>query len=437
MTQKEFKLSLQRGQGRALQAVRDNPAKYYKSVLWACARNLSFDTQCEGTRSWYVYQMTNCFEDKAAFVQAAVDRLETTKLWNYWQLLYLSELLFLLSEDGYSSAVSVLWDKYENLYKKLLDIKHPPKRFFWACDSFEMLSLVLAHDKTTVVKIANDIGKLYENQKVFDGSDFSWLHISKIKRFKAALKKQAKTSQDIQRYLQVSNDDELRWDGACSNPPSDEPNKPKTGLALSFWLERKADMQTILQYAKAYIDTTEPQSRADALYAFCRCPYPDDPQPIIEDTVSNCEELRNIAWEALENIRHPKVRDFALNHLKDNNGNAVIILIKNYLPKDERLLEKLIKQIPVDYMNKTGWHRIHLDVLAMTDNGIKAPTSLLKHIYHTTFCSVCREYALRQMVKRRIASVDTLKECLLDSNQDIRIYAEKLLKKRRKPNETT
>lgn len=233
----------------------------------------------------------------------------------------------------------------------------------------------------------------------------------------------------IQRYLQDCNNKELQLLEDCNAAKS---NTPKTGLALSFWLKRKADTQTILQYAKVYKETTEPQSRADALYAFSHCPYPDNPQPIIEDTTSTCETLRNIAWQVLKNIRHPKVRDFVLNNLEDNNKILISILIKNYLPQDKKLLEKLIKQIPIDLMNKTGWHRVHLDVLAMSNNGVKAPASLLQHIYETTFCSCCRENALRQMVKRRIASTDMLKECLLDSNDDIRIYSEKLLKNRQK-----
>ncbi|MEG1241614.1 MAG: hypothetical protein RSD32_01540, partial [Oscillospiraceae bacterium] len=126
------------------------------------------------------------------------------------------------------------------------------------------------------------------------------------------------------------------------------------------------------------------------------------------------------------------VREYALNHLEDNNRSVVSIFIKNYLPQDEALLEKVVKQIPIDFTGETGWHSVHLDVLNMVDDKAKAPGSLLQHIYQTTFCSCCRENALRQMVKRRIASTDILRECLLDSNADIRIYAEKLLKSREK-----
>ena len=56
--------------------------------------------------------------------------------------------------------------------------------------------------------------------------------------------------------------------------------------------------------------------------------------------------------------------------------------------------------------------------------------ALLWHIYETTYCSCCREYALLQMGKRRLLSAEILEECLLDSNDDIRKYAAKCLTRR-------
>ncbi len=63
MTKKAFKEAMLRGLGRCVWAVRQEPKKYRDLVLWACRRNIAYDAQCEGTRSWYVYTMANCYAD--------------------------------------------------------------------------------------------------------------------------------------------------------------------------------------------------------------------------------------------------------------------------------------------------------------------------------------------------------------------------------------
>ena len=57
---------------------------------------------------------------------------------------------------------------------------------------------------------------------------------------------------------------------------------------------------------------------------------------------------------------------------------------------------------------------------------------VLRLIYETTYCSNCREYALRQLGKRRALTDEIRRECLMDSNNDIRAYAKRLLAGRKK-----
>lgn len=426
MTQKEFKLSLQRGRGQALQAARDCPQKYRRLVLWACGRNLAFDAQCEGTRSWYVYQMISCFTDKTAFVQAAADGLARAKARDDWRVLYLSELLFLLWKGGESSALDAVWKKYEVIYNELLNMACSLKRRLCAKDTFEMLCLVLAYDERMAVKIADDIGKLYQNITASRKLDFSWLYSANMKQYQKALRKSAKKSKNVETYLLVSAAEECRWTQTHDAPPQ----KPKAGRALSVYLKYRADAETIRRYAKQYEAEKDLKVRADALRAFCCCPYPDDPRPILADAMSSCEELKHAAWEALGSIRHPLVREFALNHPETDQENALGILIRNYLPRDAQRLEKIVRELSVDQADKTGWHGVYLAVLAMSEDGATAPAQVLRQIYQASLCACCREYALRQMVKRRIAENDILEECLLDCNENTRRYAAQVLRRR-------
>ena len=430
MTQKEFKEGVLRGQGRCIQAAQADPYKYYNLILWACAchHELSFDAQCEGTRAWYVYQLINCFQDKLPFLEAAIRNFDRTKSDGRWKMQYLSELLYRFSRDGEDAAEKALWRKYKKLYDYLMARKRRPNSLFHERDDYEMICQVLADDNIVYIKIAEDIGKLFLEKSFYDGFDFDWLYGTKGKQYLSVLKKQAKKSEYIAKYLSKGQEYEQERENIREKHFE---NTPKKGFALSRWLKREADKDTILYYVHAYIEQSDFEARVEALTAFSRCPYPEDPLPIIEDTKSGCEKLKEMAWQALENIRHPMVREYALQNLQNDSETVLPVFIKNYQEQDATLLESIVKSINVDFDDTTGWHSVHLDVLGMIDDGLKAPATLIQHIYETTYCSCCREHAFLQMRKRRMLTNEILQECLLDSNDDIRTYANQCLKKRK------
>lgn len=424
MTPEQFKEALLKGQGRCVNAVQADPMKYRSVILWACSHEVAFDPQCEGTRAWFVYQLIDRYEDKAPFLEAVIGSLERASSTGGWKILYLAELLSHFAGDGMEAAEQALWRKYENLYHALLEDASCGK------DDFAMLCQVLADDKSAMVKIAEDIGRLYRSNDRYDGGDFDWLFADKAKRHMATLKKRARSSEDIARFLRAGEADEERFQQQSQERASD-PEKYRSGRSLSMWLRRRADRETVLEYAKRYLEQDDLKVRAEALQAFGWCPFPEDPLPIVEDTRSDHEPLPEAAWRALENIRHPVVRAFALEQVDGKPEKALPVLIANYRPQDEARLVDLVKSIPVDF-ESTIWHSIQLDVLGMEDHGLKAPVSLLRYIFESTYCSCCREYTLRQMAKRRVLDQEVLEECLLDSNYDIRTYAARCMARRRK-----
>ena len=429
MTQKQFKEALLRGQGRCIRAVRSDSAKYYSVVLWACSHTVAFDAQCEGTKAWFVYQLISCYQDKKPFLDAAIASLQKAKSDGGWEILYLAELLNYFAIDGEQTAEDALWDKYDALYCALLRKKKAPEGVFPERDDFAMICQVLADSKEAMVKIAEDIGRLFLSKEFYDGSDFAWLFDSKAKQYMGTIKKKAQKSVNIAAYLQRHEAHEEELEQGRKNR-RENPERNYSGIAFSLWLKKKADSETVLKYVNAYLTQHEPAERAEALKAFSRCPFPMDPSPIIEDAKSDFEPLRNAAWWALENIRHPAVRVFAMEQIDCDLENALPVLIRNYKTQDEAWLTERVKSIPVDFEGTTAWHGIYGDILAMEDYKLKAPPALLRHIYETTYCSFCREYTLRQMGKRRLLDQTILEECLLDSNDDIRTYAARCLKRR-------
>lgn len=427
MTQKQFKEGLFRGQGRCILAVQAEPDKYYQLVLWACSHELAFDAQFEGSRSWFVYQLIDCYEDRAPFIEAVIQSLKRTKSDGGFRMLYLTELLYFLACDGEAVAKQALQYQYEKLYTDLFKIKRRPHRIFHERDDYAMICEVLGERKKFFIKIANDIGRLYLDNSFYNCHDFDWLYDSLAKPRLSTLKKEAKKSENIAAYLRMGKIYEDEWENRKNNPIS---NRPKRSTILSLWLKRRADKATVLQYAQNYQEQSEPEARAEALTAFCRCPYPENPLPVIKDASSDCDKLKTAAWKALENIRHPLVREFAMQHLTNDSTAVLPIIITNYQPDDASLLENLLTSLPVDFNNTSGWHDIQMDILEMAHNNLKAPAALLLHIYETTYCSWCRERTLRQMAKRRMVTDEMLQECLWDCNSDIRSYARACLNRR-------
>ena len=65
MTKKEFKYRMERGLGSCIVELKRTPdkARYKDIIIWGCKHVLAYDAQCEGTRSRYLYQMIELYED--------------------------------------------------------------------------------------------------------------------------------------------------------------------------------------------------------------------------------------------------------------------------------------------------------------------------------------------------------------------------------------
>ena len=430
MTKKEFKEAMLRGLGRCVIAVRKEPEKYRDLVIWACKRNFAYDAQSEGTRSWYTYTMANAYPDKETFINTAAEALKKYRPNGSWDLLHLSEILMFFAMDGYESARKALEEKYQEVLMGMFARKHRPDRVFYELSDLEQLGLVRAVDRTSFLRIAKDFGRLYQEKKYMYDGDFAWFFSSKGGQFRKTMESAARKDEDIACFFQRESADivarEELWEQRKVNPKEN-----LTGVRLSRWMASKADKETVERYALAYREQTQPELRAVALTAFSCCPYPDDPHPIIEDTRSNCEELQNTAWRALENIRYPAVRAFALNNIANGirTPENFALLATNYVPEDEEIMEELLQEL----ITKKDWDSFHaagMDIYRAfhEGSGILHPKHLLPILYEYNPCSFCRESALVYMSKHRMLTKELLEECLYDSNDDIRRMAAKRLK---------
>lgn len=431
MTKKEFKAAMLRGLGRCVTAVQQEPEKYRELVLWACGRDISYDTQSEGTRAWYVYTMACGYPDREPFVRAAADALKKYRPRGGWDLLHLSELLVWFAGDGDTLARQAVEEKYQEILAGMFARKRRPNRVFHELSDLEQLGLVLAQDSASAIRIAGDFGRLYREKKYMLDGDFCWFFGSRGDRYQKSLERAAKKDGNIALFLERERADiaaqEEHWKQRKTLPP-----ETYTGIRLSRWLEKKAPPETVERYAAAYRQEQEPEKRALALNAFHFCPYPGDPQPVIEDTGSSCAQLQREAWRALENLRHPAVRDFALKNVEKGirTPENFALLVTNYEPRDASLLETLLREL-IAAKDWDGVHAAGMDIYRAfySDIRIPHPKHLLPLLYEFNPCSFCRESAIAYMGKHRMLTKEILEECLHDSNYDIRSYAAKRLKR--------
>ncbi len=431
MTKKEFKAAMLRGHGRCVTAVRQEPEKYRDTVLWACTKNIAYDAQCEGTRSWYVYTMASCYPDKETFINATAKALKKYRPNGGWDLLHLSEILMFFAADGYESARVALEEKYQEILSGMFARKRRPNRLFHELWNLEQLGMVLAVDRTSFLRIAKDFGRLYREKKYMYDGDFDWFFSSKGRQYRKAMESAARKDENIACFIKREQADiearEQLWQQRQAKPEEN-----LTGIRLSHWLAKKADWETVERYAYAYREQSEPEARAKALLAFIRCPYPGDPAPILEDTQSADEKLRITAWQALENLRHPAVRSFAHDNAAkgDRTFENFALLVTNYIPEDAMLLESLLRELILQ-KDLDNIHAAGLDIYRAfyKNSSIPHPKHLLPLLYEHTPCSFCRESALAYMSRHRMVAKEIWEECLYDSNEDIRRKAQRRLNK--------
>ena len=431
MDQKQFREALLRGQGRCVLAVQKAPARYARQVLWACGHPIAFDPQCEGSHAFYTYDMVCCYEDRRPFLDTACAALARARSDGWDGILYFSELLALFARDGEPAAEAALWRKYEAMYAALAARKRRPSgRPFPLLDDFEALCLAMLDLPDAAGRIAAGLGRLYQQNSLYNGGDLDWLYTCMLEKQGRFLRGLAKRDEDAAAFLAEKERWEKEWrarSAARQTARAAQPKPPRQDPARSIWLRRNADDEMIRQYADAYRNETDPARRAEALGAFCRCPYPGDPAPLLRDAASAHPALSCAAWDALRRVRHPQARQLALDWLARRPADALPVLAHNFTPQDGPLLEKAVRALPGDDDDR---HALFSCLIDHEEEGARLPAGLLYYLYEIGRCSVCRAELVRLLARRRLLTEALLRECLWDANDGLRADAARRLRQR-------
>lgn len=415
MTIEQFHNALLQGRGKCVLAVQADPEKYREEVKWACRELVAFDTQCEGSRAWLVYSLVRLYPDRTPFVKAACDALIDCPSDGSWHVSSLAELVELFFQDGDQSAWKALMTKYRQLYHQMLRVGPPQDSCYWAQrDDYERLAVILGWNRDYCLDIARDMGRLSLETEWLKDYDFDWFYDTKARRYLRSLTKAAETDPLLTEFHRVHETAYQKFQAQLAQ---------RRSKRLPY---NCRDEEPIHAAVEKYLSAITPEEKCEALDAFHWTPYPTDPAPIIADSQSDHERLRIAAWNVLEDIRHPVVREYALQHLETPEGFAVFCA--NYNAADEKPLLDRLRSVPVDFEETTSWHGDQMAVRKMK----KPPKEALQYIFDTTYCSWCRWNTLTEMGKRRMLTPELLEECQYDSNDNIRAYARRCLNRRKR-----
>ena len=446
MNKKDFKRYMQQGLGRCACELKntENITKYKDIVLWGCLHNLSYDTQCEGTRAYYVYGLTTFFNDDDYFVVPIIKAFENIPRREDHTFSHFCELLGCFAEKGSTDAKNALHKKYGELLSALTN-KRRSSSYDFERDNFEQICITISsmEGKDAILRIAEDMGRLFRENPRYNGSDFDWFFScidqeTGKRKLDALLRSESKKSQNILSFYEnyIKSQEALKrivreremTPSAC-DLENEVSSSGKLSAASRVRFTRNASAEEKLILAESIISEPDDYAKAELLSVFAHSSesFSLSHGAIIEYSRSSCEKLRDNAFEVLTSCQSEEVYSYARRLLADREcvNYAVKMLLSNYKKEDKQLLLDELYKIPVDYSNESDWHSIGMHILGVKDQKVKLPGEFLCYIYETTLCSCCREYAVTELSKRRLLTKEMIEECRYDSNHSISEYVDR------------
>ena len=451
-----FKDALLCGTGKcfAMLATESTRRKYSPLVMWACGRNLGYDTQVEGTRAIFLYDLIGQYPNPEPFLDIVEKSFFASFNKGDWLFQQECELLALFAKAGNERARRILELGYGRFcqYLRHLNPAIVSKPYIPALDNFESLCEQLvfcakpAEAQPMVERIIRDVGGLCMRDSFWnETADSVQLSLGGVlggKRL-ATMLGRMRTIPEVEAYkfavLQAKKENEannVEWKRRQSLGYKEVYRRIKEqdisgvrGIVGSWW--RNGRTKDIAGIVRLYEKEADPSTRARILGLF-RAPKFKGYLPldsVLQDASSEDDELRDSAFHALDGIRDQRVRDFAFDVLKKRGMSYEIasLVAGNYREPDDDLLIAVHKKLG-------EMCRHHLGARVLDNVGGKCgrlSKRILIYIYDTTRCSCCRERAVRELGRRGFLTCEMAAECLHDANDDIRDYAMRFLSRRR------
>ena len=452
LTQEQFRDALRKGKGRALLHVRDfGGGGFEEDILHACEESVAYDTQIEGLRSDWMYEIVTAAglgEMVKPRVLAALGRVATME--RYWDFAQLYCLAAAFARDGHDDA-------REAVYRKFEDNESPG---VW----YGSVAIMIADGLAGFLYVANVLGnRVANNLDDPDGdaaADCGGLFDEACERmgvetvtnalaaaakenanyrvFRDAVQEHEDTIRKYKEEREEAKRQGKRWPsrkipGAAvvlqtieTSETIEAPGYDYPRMALPGWgrIASEQDVQTVFEHM---LTEHRPEQLLRLLRVFYSRAMPRVDDRILQLARTGPAEVRDSCLRALDRTgKDERVRQLAYELLSQNSPlpEAIGLFRNNYEPQDHVLIESSLPRLGDDEQGDDEFiNGIVIDLNKIADKAGPEFFNCLRWMYEHAPCAHCRESAVRRMVDLQIAPQDILHECLADCYEDTRKLA--------------
>jgi hypothetical protein len=419
MDEKEFDRTLKLGLGRVILHLQKYPAAPHReSILHACLHSLAYDTQIEGNRAEYMFDIIELTGEAEFYRQHILAALADSG--DDWDASQLFDLARRFAQRGDAAARQAMYDKFlancrrgdDTGAEQLIFLDGIPGFLFAAEQIGKML---LDTDSSWKYSYLLDL------LKDMSGED-ARLAVEQV----GADNAQVKAYMDSIAEVQAKRE---KWGDTRLSPASTTYDQLKQliiengewpNISTTRWGELATDTD-LAQAASDLLLETDPRRLRGYLRIFWRRMYPLDVEPLIELARHQEMKIAAPAMRTLQIIPHPMIRTFALDliaTLSDRIGWAPELLVKNYQEGDHLILERLMT-VPLIEDNYQQLGRGIMDFCEAHPNP-ESEERLMLMLYEHDPCSHCREGIVERLLAIGRLPTWMAEECRYDVNLDIR-----------------
>jgi len=422
MTLKEFRHDMIRGLGTCIIELENAIAidKYRPIVLYGCLNVLSYEHQMEGTRSEYIYELTQYFHDDTYFENAIIDKFNKN-LRNSKLIITLLERLTQFAMRGSECSKKTLYAKYDELIqKKKISIDD---------------GIILDYLCVNILDVSGyrffkyHVNTMEKSNKIIDDAHLGWFYFKVHQRYK---NKGIELLRKI--YPDYGNNSKSTFDhndltfNNLLNHLMDE----------DFYLRRiafayRADESEIRKAIDYLIEDTD-INRKRMLFSLFRNDIKayriDD---VVEMLGKYSPEIDKQIYKYCSNVIKSSVTKkigYSLMNEPLLQSYGIQMIIRNYDSTDLETVVKYTKKVKIDFEDSEEWYSLFSMLLNHMDSRNKnQPISLLQYIFFETLSSYHRELAFDIMNKRKLLTKQLVEIACYDSDWDIVNKAKKSLSK--------
>jgi len=409
----EFQEAMHLGLGRAILYARDNDVQPFRDVILdACIHSRSYDPDCEGTHSDFIYDLVELLPDRAFYRDEVLKALPSSE--DDWDAVHRYWFAASMALDGDERAKKAIYENFpsgpehaEGIGTALRQIDGIPGFLFAA----SKIGSVLISDP--------DAGA-------------GWLLSDAIEAFgeeeaKAALLRGAASDPAIEAYrlraeaLNVAHSSSKLVDDFNSRTYEQlRPHLSRSRARLSIW-GKNASTDELERAAHGLLTAQTPEEQFRHLQIFPWRPFPLDPSRLIELSLSEDERMGCAAADALTQITHPGIRETAFRLIRDRlpgREHAIDMLSLNIEPGDHELALSWFES----ESDQEARHRMQMDLKKLWEDHPKPATEvrMLHALYEHGPCSLCRRHVVERLIALDALSESMRAECAYDANEEVR-----------------